>query len=920
MVITQLKINGLAEPVGYAMDSVSVSFKVTEAKGKKAENILIELYENDTLLAQREGPDLDMTGEVFTPTLKPRTRYGVHVHVTSDAGEEADSVSFFETGKRDEPWCAEWVSAQKGDGCHPVILKKFDVRPGLVRGRLYACGVGAFEAYVNEQKLGKEYLLPLLSNYETRLQAITFPVDGLQTGENSLCFLLGKGWYMGAFGLENKENNFGDRMAVIAELHLDYEDGSEEIIATDGSFSYYPSDIENSGIYFGEIVNRQLSRPNDLKKAEVLTAPESDPGTKFLVKSHLKDRLSLPLVIKETLPVQEIITTPAGETVLDFGQNFAGIPEFDANFPAGTTITLDFGEILQQGNFYRGNYRDAKSQFIYVSGGKKETVRPRFTFFGFRYIKVSGWAGELSKDAFRGRVIFSDMERTGQIHTGYEKIDRLYANTVWGLKSNFLDMPTDCPQRNERLGWTGDAQIFAPTASYHYDTRAFFHKFEQDLMDEQAFLDGAVPNYVPNFGHLKDATSAWGDIATFLPMTLYNAFGSISELAYAYPMMRGWVDYIDRLDTERKYTFEPGFQFGDWLGLDGVSETSFKGGTDDAYLGAVYYYRSAALTAQAAQILGKPEDAAHYCDLAAKIKENILSEYFTPSGRFAMDTQASYVAALKFGLWVDKDRLLKQFKERLKKDGFSIRCGFVGAPLLCTVLGECGETELAYDFLLKESFPSWLYCVNLGATTIWERWNSVGPDGTISDTGMNSLNHYSYGSVMEFVYAYAAGIRPAEPGFRKAIIAPHPDIRLPNIACSYDSVAGKYVCNTSLLADGSVEVHIEIPFGREAEVTLPRSGGEPKTLCAGVYDFHYTPTKDYRKTFNEHTPIATLAENEKALSILFRLTPPIGGMAKEKNPEFAYFGLSDFLYLDFLPIDREKLEEAIREISDLIVV
>ena len=520
---------------------------------------------------------------------------------------------------------------------------------------------------------------------------------------------------------------------------------------------------------------------------------------------------------------------------------------------------------------------------------------------------------------FRGCVLYSDMDRAGHIHTGNAKIDRLYENTVWGLKSNFIDMPTDCPQRNERLGWTGDAQIFAPTASYHMDTKAFFHKFELDLMDEQSFLGGAVPNYVPNIGHKTDATSAWGDIGTFLPMTLWKYYGDKEELAFAYPMMKGWVDYMDRLDTDRRYTFEPVFQFGDWLGLDGVSETSFKGGTDDRYIGAVYYYQSAKLTAMAAEILGKQDEASQYAELADKIRTGILKEYFTPNGRFAMDTQASYVVALKFGLWVDRDRLIAQFKDRLKKDGYRIRCGFIGAPLLCTVLAECGLSELAYDFLLKEDFPSWLYCVNLGATTVWERWNSIGPDGTISNTGMNSLNHYSYGSVMEFVYGYAAGIRAAEPGFRKAILAPKPDVRLPVLDCTFDSAAGRYVSNTRINPDGTVSVHVEIPFGCEAELALPRSGKAPETLSAGVHDFRYMPTKDYRRPFDENTMIALLGENEQALDILFSLVPPIGGMARGRDPEFGYSSLAEFRHMSFLPFDPEKLEEAIEKIRNLTV-
>lgn len=925
MKITQIKINGVHEPVGFALDGIDVSWKVTETDSKKATASRLEIVkacEPDKVLAAKEGNDLDFTGEKMDVALQPRTDYIVRVCVQGDAGDSACEESHFETGKMNEEWQAEWIAPDKEDECHPLMKKAFSVKAGLRRAMLYATGVGLFEAYVNGEKLGEEYLLPGVTDYEKRIQVITFPVCNLKEGENELGFLLGNGWFMGTFGLEMKDKYYGSRKAAIGELYLEYEDGTTDCVCTDGDFVYTASDITESGIYFGETIEKKDCSKAEWKPVCVISEYSREEGTWNLSKDHLVDRLSPKILVKDVIPAKEVITTPAGETVVDFGQNFAGFPEFDAAFPAGTKIVLDFGEVLQQDNFYRGNYREANSQFIYVSDGSKETVRPHFTFFGFRYVKVTGWVGELTADMFRGCAVYSDMARAGMIHTGNAKIDRLYENGVWGLKSNFLDMPTDCPQRNERLGWTGDAQIFAPTASYHMDTRAFFHKFEQDLMDAQANIDGAVPNYVPNLFNMRDATSAWGDIGTFLPMTIWKYYGSKKELEYAYPMMTGWVDYMDRLDAskgERSYTFQPGFQFGDWLALDGPSDTSFKGSTDDNYLGAVYYYQSAKLTAEAAEILGKSEDAAKYSELAANIRKGILNEYFTPNGRFAMDTQASYVVALKFGLWIDRDRLIRQFVERLKKDSFSIKCGFVGAPLLCTVLGEAGRTDLAYDFLLKEDFPSWLYCVNLGATTIWERWNSVGPDGTISGTGMNSLNHYSYGSVMEFVYGYAAGIRAAEPGFKKAVIAPYPDYRLPKLECSYDSAAGKYVSNTTINNDGTVSVHIEIPFGCEAEVTLPRSGIEAEILSAGSYDFTYTPEKDFRKPFDETTPIVKLAENEQALGILFGLVPPIGGMAKGRDAEFGYNGLADFRFLSFLPFEPEKLEEAINAISNLVV-
>ena len=925
MRIERIRINGIKEPLGYRLDKVNVSFRVRETISKRAKSIDIAVAkrdEPDEIIARVSGEKLDLSGQVIDISLSPRTAYVVRIKVEGDKGDGAEAESFFETGKMDEEWRACWIASEKGDNCHPLFRKKFTVGSGFKKARLYASGVGMFEVYINGARLGDEYLKPGITNYEMRIQTITFEADGLKEGENELCFLLGKGWYMGTFGLENTEDNFGSRMAVIGELHLSYEDGSEEVLCTDASFEYSPSDIVESGIYFGETIDRTLHENVRWEPVSVIEDPASGAGTSNLIKSRLTDRLSLPVEVMEVLPVKEVLVTPNNETVLDFGQNFAGIPEFEADLPYGTRIVLDFGEILQQGNFYRGNYREANSQFVYVSKGEKETVRPHFTFFGFRYVKVTGWTGELKAESFRGLSLYSKMDRTGFIKTSNPKINRLYENTLWGLKSNFIDMPTDCPQRNERLGWTGDAQIFAPTASYHMDTLAFFHKFEQDLMDEQGLLDGAVPNYVPNIGHKKDAASAWGDIATFLPMTVWDYYGRRDELEFAYPMMKGWVDYMDRLDAssgERSYTFEPGFQFGDWLGLDGVSETSFKGGTDDGYLGCVYYYRSACLTAEAAKILDKSDDGTRYGELAEHIREHILSEYFTPSGRLAMDTQASYVVALKFGLYRDREKLIYQFKERLKKDGYNIKCGFVGAPILCTVLAECGLYSLAYDFLMKESFPGWLYCVNLGATTIWERWNSVGPDGTISNTGMNSLNHYAYGSVMEFMYGYAAGIRMREPGFKSAVIAPHPDYRLPEIQCSYDSASGRYVCNTCIRKDGRVAVHVEIPFGCKAEIQLPGSGEEPEVYDAGSYDFSYMPQRDYRRPYDEHTQLSALKHDERALQILFELVPPIGGMAKEGNREFENNELCEFRHMGFLPFEEKKLEEAIRRISELYV-
>lgn len=927
MRITNVKINGITNPVGFLYEKLFCSWNVCETESKKAVNTVIEVSKTENfaeILYKKEGTELCQSGELLDISLEARTRYFYRITVTGDRGDQAISAGcFFETGKMDETWNAQWIALKAEDSFHPILKKTFYAKENIKKARLYVTGVGLFEAYLNGKKIGNEYLMPYITDYEQTLQVLTFPVEEyVAEGENTLEILLGKGWYMGVFGLKLTAENYGNRMAAIGELHLEYADGEKTVIGTDKSWTYKGSDVEDSGIYLGETLNRQLwqQKENAEKAVEVLADENADDGIKNLKKKNLKDRLSLPVIEKEKIAVKEVLETPAKETVLDMGQNFAGFVEFQADFPVGTKIVLEFGEILQEGNFYNKNYRDAEARFVYISDGCKETVRPHFTFFGFRYVKVTGWPGSLRKEDFCGKVLYSDIQRTGYIKTNNPKINRLYENTVWGLKSNFLDMPTDCPQRSERLGWTGDAQVFVPTASYHMDTRAFFHKFIADLKKEQELLNGGMPNFLPNIGHTEKAGSVWGDIATFLPYTVYTYYGNAGEMEFAYPMMKEWVEWITRqceARDENNYLFTTVDTFGDWLALDGATPTSFKGSTEDAYISSVYYYRSVQIVREMAECLQKDEDAKRYKMLEEAIREAILHEYFTPGGKLAADTQAAYVIALKFGVYVDKERLVKEFKTRLKKDLHQIKCGFVGAPLLCTVLAEVGEYELAYDFLLKEDFPSWLYSVNLGATTIWERWNSVGPDGVISNTGMNSLNHYAYGSVMEFVYAYVAGIRPLEPGFRRAIIEPHPDVRLSDINCTYESVNGRYVCNWKIQSDGRIKAYIEIPFGCEAEVVLPSYEREKMVLAAGAYEFLYQPQVDLRKGYSENTTLRRLSQDEKAMAILKKYVPVLAGIAASKDPEMGENTLAEIRKITYLPFNPQQLEMAIKEICEL---
>lgn len=925
MKIINVKINGIENPIGFSYDYILCSWNVIGTESIKQSHVVIEVsYHRNfkDVLYKKEGKDLRQSGEPLDITLKPRTTYYFRITVTGNMNDRAVSdIYTFETGKINEKWKADWITTNKKDTFLPVFTKKFSVNKKVSRARLYISGLGLFEAWLNGKKIGNEYLTPYLTDYESRIQVITFPIEELLKEENKLEIMTSHGWFMGWFGLGNTDKNFGDRMAVIGELYLEYEDGTTECILTDKTWNYCGSDIEEAGIYIGEVYNRLLWDGKENEKRPVVVLEDNDrEESKNINKLHLKDRLSLPVIIKEKIKVAQVIHSPAGEIILDMGQNFAGFISFYADFPKGTKIVLEFGETLQYGNFYNENYREARPQFTYISNGKPEYVQAHFTYYGLRYVKVTGWVGEIDPLLFTGEVLYSDLSRTGYFETSDKKVNRLYENSLWGLKSNFLDVPTDCPQRNEKLGWTADTQVFAPTASYHMDTRAFYHKFIRDLRDEQKKLNGGVPNFFPNIGKKTDCSSVWGDIATLLPNTLYQFYGNREEMEYTYSLMKDWVDYIHRLDRENggKNLYAFGFHFGDWLALDGVTENSFKGSTDDYYIASVYYFRSAQITSEIATLLDKNQDAKHYKELADNIREAILKEYFTPSGRLAIDTQTAYVIALKYGIYIDKEKIIGQFRERLKKDCYKIKCGFVGAPLLCTVLAENNMVDIAYDFLLKEEFPSWLYCVNLGATTMWERWNSLLPDGTINPAGMNSLNHYAYGSVMEFVYTYIGGILSLEPGFSKVKIAPHPDIRLGHSNCSYNSVNGRYVCNWKIQDSGQLYVYVEVPFSCTAELELPLYKGGIKHLEPGIYEFTYMPEKDYRKAYSLSTTISRIRKDERAIEILRRNVPVFAGMAAGEDIEFGANSLSELAKMHYIPHDSKKLQKAIEEICELV--
>lgn len=910
MKISALKINGMERPMGYAFTNVTVSWRVEEAISpkQKESQVLIALDASMTKIVSEKRGILNSSGVSMELSLSPRTTYYVCVRVRGTEGDTAEAFGGFDTGKMDEAWMGQWIGMPEDCEFHPILSKPFFAPKTVCRARLYICGVGLYEARINGRKAGEDFLAPFLNDYNCAIQAQTYDVTDLLEQNNTVSILLGNGWYKGRLGYEGRSAVYGSQFAAIAELHIEYTDGTQQLVATDESWTAQPSDILYSDIYDGEGVDRGLygaHRP-------VYPVIHADMSGKKLV-----DRYSMPLHEMESVTVKEVIHTPKGETVLDFGQNFAGFVSFHVkNFTPGTKITLEHGEILQNGNFYHDNYRTAKTLITYISDGREEWYAPTFTYMGFRYVKVTGWPEALDPADFVGKAVYSAMERTGWMETEHRKVNQLLSNALWGLKSNFLDMPTDCPQRDERLGWTGDAQVFAPTASFFMDTKAFYRKFLWDMRNDQILRGGAIAHYLPYIEHMPGGAAVWADAATFIPETVYLSYGDRELLKENYPLMKDWVDWITAGDKARGqcFLFNYAFTFGDWLAMDGVTEQSMKGGTEDAYVASVYYYASTKKLARAAETLGRNEDAAKYNDLAEHIREAILHEYFTPSGRLAIDTQTGYIIALHFGIWHEKTVLQQGLRSRLKRDGNRIRCGFVGAPLICETLAENGMMDIAMHLLLQERFPSWLHCVNLGATTIWERWNSVLDDGSISGTGMNSLNHYSYGSVANFAVSSIAGLKPLEPGYRKVQIKPAPDARLGKMNVTYLSASGKYVTNWKIQRDGTLALHYEIPFECEAEVVLPETG-ERLHLTAGVYDYCVNTQKDYRRLYTMDTMLDDLTGDQRAMEILREELPAAYGMASGTDIEGLSMTLRDLASQPWFGCPASQVEKAMERLG-----
>ena len=864
MRITNGKVCHLTDPIGYALGTPVFSWIVEESKGKKAECARLIVRTDAQTVMDTGWAQLDSlcTKGNFEPA--PMTEYFWTVMVRSDAGEEAVSEEYrFETGKMNTPWQGKWITCDSTEERHPVFYRQISLKGAVKKARLYICGLGLYEAYYNGKKIGEEYLTPYCNNYQNFLQAETFDVTEELQKSGTLAVELGNGWYKGRFGFDESPFRYGNEWKLIAEVHLFYENGEKEIIGTDDSWMVKRSNITFSNIYDGE------HRDDTLPETEPLKAVFSDEAM------MPEDRISVSLKAHERIQ-PEILVTPAGETVADMKQNISGIFTLRVHEPEGTVIHVQAGEVLQDGCFYRDNLRTAKAEYIYVSDGNEHILRPKFTFYGYRYLKIEG-IKDLKSENITGIALYSDIEKLGSLSTGNPKLDQLISNSRWGMKDNFVDVPTDCPQRDERMGWTGDAQVFSATAMYFADTYAFYRKYMYDMAKEQAKYDGLVPMVVPSFGMADDpnpmgsTATVWGDATTIIPWNQYQFSGDLSILKEHYPAMKAWVEYIRRTDGEDHH-WRHVFHFGDWLALDGAARPdAVLGGTEEGFIADVYYRKSALIVSETAELLGYGEDAETYRKLAEKIEKGIYEEFYTPNGRCAIMTQTGEILSIMNDLG-SKDSAAAVLSKLLENNNRKLKTGFVGTPLLCFALTKAGRDDLAYDLLLNEEYPGWLYEVNLGATTIWERWNSLDETGHISSTGMNSLNHYSYGAIVQWMFERCAGLSSLRPGFRKARIAPLPHAALDHLEMEYMSAAGPWHVSWKNADRKHLQISVHVPFGAEAEVVLPLWDGEKEEgnplfadvrdgichLSAGSYSAVYGLKEPIMGILSVDTPIGDL--------------------------------------------------------------
>ena len=812
--------------------------------------------------------------------LRDETLYQVSVAATDNHGNTAAGEMSFETGILEpETFQAKMITHDfpEDETACPIFSRTFTAKGKVKKARIYATSRGVYEAYLNGERIGADRMTPGWTSYHHRLQYQIYDITEMIREENEIEIMVGNGWYKGIFGFMLTPNIYGDRVGAFAEIHLEYEDGSREAICTDESWNARTGAVRYSEIYMGETIDTTISEAQDREQSGIRTGSVS---VMEFDKSTLTAQENESVRITERVLAKKLIVTPKGEKLVDFGQNLTGLVELKVHGRKGQKIVIHHAEVLDKdGNFYPDTLRQAKSEDTYICNGEEQVFLPHFTFHGFRYISVEGM-DDMRLDQFTACVMHSDMEKSGDFQCSNPKVNQLQSNIAWGQRSNFLDIPTDCPQRDERLGWTGDAQIFSWTASFNRNTALFFRKWMRDVAAESS-LEKGVPHVVPDIlGQYR--SSAWSDVAVIVPWVVYQMYGDKGILEENWKCMHEWVDYI-KSQCCANGLWQTGFQYGDWLALDKEESADRTGATDKYMIANAYYLYVTDLVRQTAEVLGFAEEAEKYQKLYDTTLEAFRQEYYTSTGRIVSETQTGAILSLYFNLAREKDRerILQILKTNIENHKNHLATGFVGTPYLCHTLSENGEHELAATVFMKEDYPSWLYAVNMGATTIWERWNSIMPDGSFDVSGMNSLNHYAYGSIGDWMYRKVAGVSQLKPGYKKFKVQPMFVKGIEEAGVTFESIYGQIESKWSC-KDGKICGYVKVPVNTTAEIHLPEKE-EVLTVGSGVYEYEYETTTNLTyERFSMDSTMGEILAQPLAVEMFNRMVP---GMAD--NPMLA---------------------------------
>lgn len=892
--VTRVRFEHLREAFGVGTARPRLSWNVeTQASGWMQAAYEVELYGPDGRLSGATGR-VESQESVLVPwpfaALASRERAAVRVRAWGTDGRPLawSELAPLEAGLLDaSDWSARFISPDLPAQGHasrpaPLLRTDFHVRAGLIRARLYITAHGVYEAEINGRPANDHVMPPGWTSYSHRLRYQVCDVTALlREGGNAIGAMLGNGWFRGRLGWSGGRSNvYGDRLALLAQLEITYADGSVQRVVTDSSWRASEGPVLEDDIYDGETYDARLEKPG-------WSSPGFDDtgwaGVQVLEAGleTLFAPMGPPVRRVQFIEPVSIFQSPSGKTLIDFGQNLVGRLRIRVKGEAGQTVTLRHAEVLEGGELATRPLRLAKATDRYtLKGGGVETWEPRFTFHGFRYAEVEGWPGELQKEDLLAAVCHSDMERTGWFECSDALLNRLHENAVWSMRGNFFDIPTDCPQRDERLGWTGDIQVFSPTASFLYDSAGFLASWLRDLAAEQkekGFVPYVVPDVLPG---PQMPGAAWGDAASLIPWVLYQRFGDRQILADQFESMQAWVDLVDSIAGER-HLWDTGPQFGDWLDPAAPPDNPGAARTPGFIVATAYFARSAEVVGLAAGVIGKKDEEARYLALAGKVREAFNREYVTPAGRLVSDASTAYALALQFALLPEETqrrRAGQRLAELARASPYRISTGFVGTPLICDALCGAGQEETAFRLLMTRECPSWLYPVTMGATTIWERWDSMLPDGSVNPGEMTSFNHYALGAVADWMHRTIGGLAPAAPGYRKLAFRPRPGGGLTGAQARHITPYGAAVCRWRVEA-GRISVEVEVPPNTTASVSLPgKPDGEMFEVGSGRHrwEYAYPGYPKPRPILTPESSVGELIDDAEALQRVIAVLSPHG--------------------------------------------